>query len=85
MIYGFVMVECRTGKESEVYEALKGLKWVDEVHPLFGEYDFLLRVKAKGPDDLAHFIIDQVRRLDGVENTRTYLEASFGPDTLKKS
>ena len=84
MIYGYVMIECKTGSEQAVFKKLQTLEQVEEVHPLFGEFDFIMRVKARDPDHLARFIIDQIRKIEGIENTKTFLEASFGPETLKK-
>jgi DNA-binding Lrp family transcriptional regulator len=77
MIYGFVMVQCETGQEQEVYKKLLGYDFIEEVHPLFGEYDFIMRVKADDPNALAHNIIENVRNIPGVHDTKTYLEASF--------
>jgi DNA-binding Lrp family transcriptional regulator len=77
MIYGFVMVQCDTGHEQEVFKKLQGYDFVEEVHPLFGEYDFILRVKAEDPNALAHNIIENIRNISGVQDTKTYLEASF--------
>jgi len=82
MIRGFVMVQCKTGKEQNAYKVLKDFDWVEEVHPLFGEFDFIMRVKADDPNHLASFIIDEVRSIDGIINTKTFLEASFGAEPI---
>lgn len=83
MIYGFVMIECKTGKEQGVYKQLQSFDFIEEVHPLFGEYDFILRVKAENADELASNIITKVRNLDGIIDTKTFLEASFDADPLQ--
>ncbi|MFW3145499.1 MAG: Lrp/AsnC ligand binding domain-containing protein [Thermoplasmatota archaeon] len=83
MIYGFVMISCNTGKEQEVYKKLQSYDFVVEVHPLFGEYDFIMRVKAEDPDELARDIIDKVRNIPGILDTKTFLEASFDGDPVK--
>ncbi len=82
MIYGFVMVQCKTGLEQNAYKVLQNFGWVEEVHPLFGEFDFIMRVKAEDPNDLAKQIIEEVRSIEGITNTKTFLEASFGPETM---
>ena len=84
MIYGFVMVQCKTGLEQNAYKKLQSFEWVEEVHPLFGEFDFIMRVKADDPNHLAKQIIEEVRGIEGITNTKTFLEASFGPDSLEK-
>ena len=83
MIYGFVMVQCDTGREQEVFKLLKGYEFVATVHPLFGEYDFIMRVKADDPNGLASNIIDHIRNIKGVKDTKTYLEASFDGDPME--
>lgn len=82
MLRGFIMVECEVGYERSIYDKLKGLPWIIEVHPLFGEFDFLIRVEAENPDALARHIISGIRSIPGISTTKTYMEASFGPDTV---
>ena len=83
MIYGFGMVECKTGKEQSVYKQLQEFDFIEEVHPLFGEYDFIMRVRADNPDELASNIITKVRNLDGIVDTKTYLEATIDSDPVE--
>ncbi|MEA3559795.1 MAG: Lrp/AsnC ligand binding domain-containing protein [Candidatus Thermoplasmatota archaeon] len=83
MIYGFVMVECKTGKEQEIFKQLQGFDFIEEVHPLFGEYDFIMRMKAENPDELASNIITKVRNMDGIIDTKTFLEATFDSDPIE--
>jgi len=83
MIRGYIMVECEVGREQTLYQHLTELPWVLEVHPLFGEYDFILKVEAKDPNELAKEVIDELRAMEGVLDTKTFLEASFGPDDMK--
>ena len=77
MTKGYVMVECVAGKEESVFQGLKGFSWITEVHPLFGEYDFILHVESESPDKLAERIIQDLRYLDGIASTKTFLEATF--------
>jgi len=82
MLRGFIMVECEVGSERSVYDTLKGKPWILEVHPLFGEYDFLIRVEAEDPNSLAEHIISEIRTIPGIGTTKTYMEASFGPEPV---
>lgn len=83
MTKGYVMVECKAGKEESVFSELGKFSWVKEVHPLFGEYDFILHVESKTAQDLADNIIGQLRNLDGIHSTKTFLEASFSGQPVK--
>jgi len=82
MISGFIMVECDVGREMSTYEALRKMPWITEVHPLFGEFDFILRVQAQDADELARSILTDLRKVPGIISTKTYLEASFGPEPV---
>ena len=42
-----------------------------------------MRVKADDPNALAHNIIEHVRNIPGVHDTKTYLEASFDGEPVE--
>jgi DNA-binding Lrp family transcriptional regulator len=77
MTRGYVMVRCEAGKEGGAFTRINDLSWVNEVHPLFGEYDFILHVMGENPDQLARVIIDELRNIEGIISTKTFLEATF--------
>jgi DNA-binding Lrp family transcriptional regulator len=74
----FIMIECEAGFEKSAFETIRRLPWVISAHPLFGEYDFILRVESPTPDELATKIVTELRSVPGIVATRTYLEATFG-------
>jgi DNA-binding Lrp family transcriptional regulator len=80
----FIMIECEAGCEKSAFETIKRLPWVISVHPLFGEYDFIVRAESKAPDDLASKIVTELRAIPGIVSTRTYLEASFGGEPVEE-
>jgi len=57
-------------KESEVRE---DLPWVEEAHIITGDYDVLLKVRARDMDELTRFLITELARHPDVERTHTMM------------
>ncbi|MCU0798412.1 MAG: Lrp/AsnC ligand binding domain-containing protein [Candidatus Thermoplasmatota archaeon] len=68
---GYILVNTRSNMEKITYMKLKGLKETQEIYPLFGEYDLILRVEARNFEELGTFVIKKVRSLPGVLDTKT--------------
>lgn len=77
MAIGFVLINVDTGREREVYESLMSTDEVREVHPLFGEHDLIAKVEASSFDELSEIVVNSVRGLDGVTETKTLTGAKF--------
>lgn len=71
MVLGFVLISTTPQKEREVYEALVRIKDVIEACPLFGEYDIIVKVEASDYNRMGEVIIDKIRGIKGVIDTRT--------------
>lgn len=48
MAVGVTLVSVAPGQERSVFDALKGIPRVRELHHVFGEYDFLVVVETEG-------------------------------------
>ena len=68
---GFVLINTKAGKEREVYDELVRLPEVVECHPLFGEYDIIAKIQAEEYNKLGEIIVDKIRKVPGVMDTRT--------------
>ncbi len=68
----FVQV-ATTGNEGKINESLKNLSEVQEVYMLFGEWDFLALVEIANAEQLAAFVVDKIRNLQGVRLTSTMI------------
>ncbi len=77
MITGFILISTVPAKEHEVYNELLKVKEIIELHPLFGEYDLMAKVEAKNPDELAEIIINKIRTVEGVADTKTLTGVRF--------
>ena len=77
MPVGFVLISTAPAKEHQVYNELLKIKEIVELHPLFGEYDLIAKVEAKDLGELGEIVVEQVRSIDGVADTKTLTGTKF--------
>ena len=74
MATGFALLTISPLHEKEVYEALnKKINEIVEVHPLFGEYDILLKIETADIDSIGDVVINKIRSIKGVTDTKTLI------------
>lgn len=73
MVHAFVMVKTAAGQAKAVLEAVVGLGGVEEGHLLAGDYDLIAEIDAPEIHDLTGTISTDIRELDGIVDTRTYI------------
>ena len=71
MHIGFVLIKAAPALEHEVYTKISKAPQIIEVHPLFGEYDMIAKIEAKTFEKLGEIVIDKIRSLKGVIDTKT--------------
>lgn len=76
MSLAIVLVSSEAGKESELLERLRRIKNVKEAHIVYGVYDIVVKIEARGLDELRDVISRQIRRLEGVRSTITLIVVS---------
>lgn len=74
MVSAVCMINVKLGREVHVRRDLSMFEGVKELLHLFGEYDFLVIIKA---EDLrqVNYIVDKIREIDGVTATKTIIGA----------
>jgi DNA-binding Lrp family transcriptional regulator len=77
MALGFVLVKISPRKERDVYEKLANLEEIEELYPLFGEYDLIAKIVVRDFDELSDVVVKKIRSLDGVLETKTLTGAKF--------
>ena len=77
MTIGFVLINAAPGYEHEVYNKLYNVSEIIEFHPLFGEYDFIAKIKAEDSDKLGSIIVNKIRAIEGVISTKTLTGTKF--------
>ncbi|HJM13673.1 MAG TPA: Lrp/AsnC ligand binding domain-containing protein [Candidatus Thalassarchaeaceae archaeon] len=71
MSTGYVLVDVEPGNEYSVYEQASKLPFVSDAQILFGDHDMILRVEAESMGEIAKMVVDSIRSIDGVKNTKT--------------
>ncbi|MEE8565154.1 MAG: Lrp/AsnC ligand binding domain-containing protein [Candidatus Thermoplasmatota archaeon] len=79
MATGFALLSISPLYEKEVYKKLKDTSEIIEVHPLFGEYDILLKIETVDIDSIGEIVISKIRSIKGVMDTKTLI----GTNSLK--
>lgn len=74
-MHAYVQIALDEAKETDIYEALKVLPEVREVHILFGEWDIIAKLELDAPEALGTFVMDNIRSLPGVKLTSTMIIA----------
>lgn len=77
MAIGFVLVSTNTTKEHDVYTELSKIKEIVELHPLFGDYDFIAKIETEDFNKLGAIVVEKVRTIEGVKDTKTLTGMHF--------
>lgn len=74
MAIGFALLSISPLHEKEVYKVLTtDVPEITEVHPLFGEYDILVKIECPDIDSIGQIVIKKIRSLKGVVDTKTLI------------
>jgi len=73
MAIGFALLSISPLCEKTVYESLKNVPEITEIHPLFGEYDILVKIECEDIDAIGEIVIKKVRSLKGIVDTKTLI------------
>lgn len=73
----FVLFKTQPARERDVYLALMENKSVTEVHALYGEFDLLVRLSADDSQTLAHMLMADFRKIEGVKDTQTLIAVEY--------
>ena len=77
MAIGFVLISAAPAREHEVYNKLSKVKEIKELHPLFGEYDIIAKIEAEDFEKLGKIIVEKIRSINGVIDTKTLTGTKF--------
>ena len=73
MATGFALLSISPLHEKTVFEALKNIPEITEIHPLFGEYDILVKMECGDIDQIGETVIKKIRSLKGVVDSKTLI------------
>ncbi|UCE73308.1 MAG: Lrp/AsnC ligand binding domain-containing protein [Methanomassiliicoccales archaeon] len=78
MLVSLVLIKTAIGKERGVEQEVRKIQGVREAHLLFGVYDISVKVECDNIEELTHIVIDQIRQIDGVRETKTLPGIRYG-------
>jgi Lrp/AsnC family leucine-responsive transcriptional regulator len=78
MFVSLVLIKTEIGRETEVEAAVHRIKGVREAHLLFGVYDISVKVECNSIEELTHIVIDKIRQIPGVKETKTLPGVQYG-------
>jgi DNA-binding Lrp family transcriptional regulator len=71
----------KNGYHSLLYTSFKillaELLKIVELHPLFGEYDLIVKINANDFEELGTIIVNKIRSIPGVLDTKTLTGLTF--------
>jgi DNA-binding Lrp family transcriptional regulator len=74
-MFAYVQVALENADENKVKDHLKGFPEVRDVHILFGEWDLMAKLEIESPEQLATFVMENIRPIEGVKLTSTLIVA----------
>ena len=74
MITNFILIRNKPGKEYSILRKLENIIEINEIYPIFGEYDFLEEIRVKNIEILGEILIKKIRIIDGIIDTITLTE-----------
>ena len=73
-VTAFIMVKLeRSGDVEEFRQKIVEFQQVLECHHVVGAFDYLLKVLVKTPDDLEHFLMDELNEIPTVASSQTFM------------
>ncbi len=77
MTIGFVLINVSPGTEKKIFDTM--IKWdeIQELYPLFGDYDLIAKVQTNDYEGLSDVVVNKIRTLKGVTETKTLTGAKF--------
>ena len=77
MAIGFVLITTNPGNEEKVRTALDSIEHVTARWMLFGEFDIIARVQADDEFVLTRCIVEEIRPIQGIKDTKTMIGAEL--------
>lgn len=76
----YVLIKVKSGKDLEVFERLRDLQHkypITEVAIVYGDYDLVTRIRITRPKELEDFVLTELRKIEGIDETKTLITARF--------
>ena len=71
MLDAYVLIQTEVGRAAQVARALRDLDAVEWAEDVAGPYDVIVRVHARGMDDLGRLVVARIQAVGGITRTLT--------------
>ena len=68
-IKAYVLVVTDPGKTKHVYQELRNVSGIVEIHEVMGPYDIVVEIEAANLQDIPTILGEKIRTVDGVQST----------------
>ena len=69
----FVLLNTKTGLESDVLRELKRIPSIEEALLVYGVYDIVLHLESSSMDELKRMVTWKIRKIENVTSTNTMI------------
>jgi DNA-binding Lrp family transcriptional regulator len=76
VIIAYIMAKIESATSRKILGSVRDLDEVEEAHLIYGAYDLLIKGVFKTPEALSSFVVDTLRKMEGVKDTVTNVCAS---------
>lgn len=73
MVHAFVFVDAAAGTAEPLVDELREIDPIQEAHVVAGNWDLVLELETEEVHDVLATVTAEVRPLDGIGTTRTYI------------
>ncbi|MHB9288080.1 Lrp/AsnC ligand binding domain-containing protein [Halobacteriales archaeon Cl-PHB] len=73
MVRAFIMVKTTAGKSADLQERIEDIEGVLTANVVAGQYDIIVEAEGEEVYAVIHTVATEVRDLEGVVDTRTYI------------
>jgi len=73
MVRAFIMIKTETGSSADLQGQIQEIDGVVEAHVVAGQYDIIAEVEGDEVSSVIHAVATELRDLEGVTDTRTYI------------
>ncbi len=77
MAVGFILITTEPGCETKVREEVSKISCVKGQWIVFGNHDLFVKVEAESESELTQCIVQEIRSIKGIHETRTLIGAEI--------
>ena len=67
----FILISCDVGSENELFTKLNEIDCVSSTTITYGEYDLVVEVETKTPQQMDEFVTSKIRKFPKIRSTIT--------------